>query len=87
MTFNSRGTAYAPDVLATPTAPCRVSIGASAGWLGGALGFGGSVLDEGCHIRETARVLAGLGLAEAAIRAMCQDDVARKALAALCKAE
>lgn len=80
----TRAAAYAPDVLATPTAPCRVAIGASAGWLGGALGLSGSVLDEGCHIRETARVLAGLGLAEAAVRALCQDGVARKALGALC---
>lgn len=77
--------AYAPDILATPTAPCRVAVGASAGWLGGALGFGTSVLDEGCHIRETARVLAGLGLIVAAVRALCQDPVAAKALGEVCK--
>ena len=79
--------AYAPDILATPTAPCRVAVGISAGWLGGALGLGGSVLDEGCHIRETARVLAGLGLIVAAVRALCQDPVAAKALGEVCKAD
>lgn len=77
--------AYAPDILATPTAPCRVAVGISAGWLGGALGLGGSVLDEGCHIRETARVLAGLGLIVAAVRALCQDPVAAKALGEVCE--
>lgn len=87
VTINSQAAraAYAPDILATPTAPCRVAVGASAGWLGGALGFGTSVLDEGCHIRETARVLAGLGLVQAAIRALCQDAVASKALGEACK--
>lgn len=89
VTINSQAprAAYAPDILATPTAPCRVAIGASAGWLGGALGFGTSVLDEGCHIRETARVLAGLGQAAAAIRAMCQDKVAREALGKACEVD
>lgn len=77
--------AYAPDILATPTAPCRVAVGASAGWLGGALGFGTSVLDDGCHILNVARVLAGLGLVDAAVRAMCQDAIARKALGEVCK--
>lgn len=86
LTINSQASraAYAPDILATPTAPCRISVGASAGWLGGALGFGTSVLDEGCHIRETARVLAGLGLVWAAVRALCQDKVAREALGEVC---
>lgn len=87
VTLNSQASraAYAPDILATPTAPCRVALGASVGWLGGALGFGTSVLDEGCHIRETARVLAGLGLIVAAVRALCQDPVASKALGEVCK--
>jgi hypothetical protein len=75
--------AYAPDVLSTPTAPCRVSVGASAGWLGGAFGIGTSVLDDGCNVRETARVLWALGQRDAAIQAMCLDDTAKKALQAV----
>jgi hypothetical protein len=62
-----------------------VAIGASAGWFGGAVGVSGSVLDEGCDIRETARVLWALGLREAAVRAMCQHEVARKALGQDCE--
>lgn len=77
----------APDILSTPTAACRISVGASAGWLGGALGFGTSVLDEGCHIREVSRHLSNLGLREAAVLAMCQDTYARKAMGTLCPEE
>jgi len=80
---NGSRAAYAPDVLSTPTAPCRVSVGASAGWLGGAFGIGTSVLDDGCNIRETARVLWALGQRDAAIQAMCLDETARKALSAV----
>lgn len=74
--------AYAPDVLSAPTAPCRISIGGSAGWLGGAIGFGGSVLDEGCDLRETSRHLHNLGQQEASVQVMCLHDGARKALEA-----
>jgi hypothetical protein len=63
----------APDVLATPTAPCRISVGISGGWLGGAIGFGSSTEDEGCTLRENARLLHNFGQKEAALKLMCND--------------
>lgn len=74
--------AYAPDVIASPTAPCRIGIGASAGWLGGSVGVSASVLDEGCDIRETSRMLHNMGFKEAAVQALCLHDGSRKALEA-----
>lgn len=74
--------AYAPGVLNSPTAPCRIAIGGSAGWLGGAIGFGGSTLDEGCDLRETSRHLSNLGQKEASVQVMCLHEGARKALEA-----
>lgn len=84
MTFNSSAAraAYAPDVISTPTAPCRISIGASAGWLGGALGISGSILDEGCDVRETSRMLHNMGFKEASVQSLCLHEPARKALEA-----
>lgn len=75
--------AYAPDVLTASTAPCRVSWGGSAGWLGGALGIGGSTLDEGCDLRETSRHLYNVGQRDAAVQVMCLHEGARKALEAV----
>lgn len=72
--------AYAPDVLTSPTAPCRIGVGGSAGWLGGAIGFGTSTLDEGCDLRETSRHLSNIGQKEAAVQVMCLHEGARKAL-------
>lgn len=72
--------AYAPDVINTPTAPCRIAVGASVGWLGGALGFGSSVLDEGCQRRENARLLNNLGEKKAALLVLCNDPEVAVAL-------
>jgi hypothetical protein len=82
VSINTQGSraAYAPDVIGSATAPCRVAVGGSVGWLGGALGFGGSVLDEGCHRARVVLTLQGLGQAQAALLVMCNDKEAAKAL-------
>lgn len=74
--------AQAPDVIAYPTAPCRIAVGGSAGWFGGALGISTSSEDEGCTLRETARLLHNLGQSGAALQVMCLNDDARLALQA-----
>ncbi len=74
--------AQAPDVIAYPTAPCRVSIGASGGWIGGALGFSGSTEDEGCTLRETSRQLWNIGQRDAAVQILCLNADAKAALQA-----
>jgi len=74
--------AQAPDVISYPTAPCRVSIGASGGWFGGAIGFSSSVMDEICSRIETSRHLHNLGAKDAAVQIMCLSDEAKQALEA-----
>jgi len=74
--------AQAPDVISYPTAPCRISIGASGGWFGGAIGFSGSSLDEACSRIETSRHLHNLGAKEAAVQIMCLSSEAKQALEA-----
>lgn len=64
----------APDILATPTAPCRIAVGVSVGVIGGAAGFGYSVEDEGCTMRENARLLNNLGEKAAALKLLCNDE-------------
>lgn len=75
-----RTVGQAPDMIAYPTAPCRIAISASAGWLGGAFGFGGSVLDESCRRIEVSRQLHNLGAKDAAVAVMCNEPEAAKAL-------
>jgi len=75
-------TAYAPDVISYPTAPCRVAVGGSAGWFGGAVGVTGSVLDENCEIMEISRRFEAMGNKAAATQVMCLSDKARQALEA-----
>lgn len=82
MQVDAARAAYAPDVIAYPTAPCRVAIGGSAGWLGGAIGVTGSVLDENCSRIETSRHLHNLGHKEAAVQILCLSDEAKRALEA-----
>lgn len=74
----------APTVLASPTAPCRVAIGASGSFLGGSLGMSGSVMDEGCDAREDARLLHNLGQTSAAIGRLCMKPEMAKALGNQC---
>lgn len=76
----------APDVLAMPTAPCRVSVGVSGSWLGGSVGVGSSVLDEGCDLRERVRLLHNLGLPASAIQLFCNADPQVAAVVPVCEA-
>jgi hypothetical protein len=75
-----KGSAYAPDVIAYPTAPCRVAFGASGGGITAVFGLSGSILDEACSRIETSRHLHNLGHQAAAVQIMCLSDEARKAL-------
>lgn len=60
-----------PDVIANPTAPCRVSIGVAGSGVGFGFGVGSSVLDEGCDSREDARLLYNMGMPDTAIQRLC----------------
>lgn len=51
--------AYAPTVGAT--APCRIAVSAGVAVIGIGVSGGGSVEDEPCNLRETARLLDGIG--------------------------
>jgi hypothetical protein len=75
----------APDIIASPTAPCRVAIGIGGGAIGGALSIVGSTLDEGCDAREDARLLHNLNQHDAALKRLCQKPEMARALG--CEAE
>jgi hypothetical protein len=62
--------------------PC--SLGASAGGAGPGIGitFGVGYTDPGCERRNNAAVLNNLGMRQAAIDVLCQDDSVARALAA-----
>ena len=70
--------AYAPTMNAT--APCRISVSAGVAVIGIGVSGGGSVEDDPCNLRETARLLDGIGQREAAARVMCGDPRAARAL-------
>lgn len=70
--------AYAPTMNAT--APCRISVSAGIAVIGIGVSGGGSVEDDPCNLRETARLLDGIGQREAAARVMCADPRAAEAL-------
>jgi hypothetical protein len=70
----------APDITSYSTAPCRVAIGASGGWLGGAFGFTGSVLDEGCDIWRDHVNLTSSGYKGAADMRLCDKPELKKLL-------
>jgi hypothetical protein len=60
-----------PDVIAHPTAPCRVGFSGSGSGAGFGVGIGGSTLDEGCDAREDARLLYNMGLQAEAVQRLC----------------
>ena len=70
--------AYAPTMNAT--APCRISVSAGVAVIGVGVSGGGSVEDDPCNLRETARLLDGIGQRDAAARVMCGDPRAAAAL-------
>lgn len=72
---------YAPTMNAT--APCRISVSGGVTVIGFGVSGGGSVEDDPCNLRETARLLDGIGQREAAARVMCNDARAAEALGAI----
>jgi len=56
-------------------------VGVSVGVIGGAAGFGYSVEDEGCTMRENARLLNNLGEKAAALKLLCNDEKVAAVLA------
>jgi len=78
----SHGSARAPDILSYPTAPCRIAVGGSAGWVQFGFGLNGSVMDENCEINELRRGFQELGNTAAATQVMCLSEKGRKALEA-----
>jgi hypothetical protein len=79
--YDVRTVGNAPDVISYSTAPCRVAIGASGGWLGGAFGFTGSVLDEGCDVWRDVVNLTAHNYKEAADMRLCDKKELSKVLA------
>lgn len=71
--YTSKFAPAAPDVIANPTAPCRIAAGIGGSWIGGSIGLGSSILDEGCDLRERVRLLHNLGLQNSAILLFCTD--------------
>lgn len=70
----------APSQLSAPTAPCRIAVGVAGSWMGGSLGIGSSVLDDGCDTREDSRLLFNLGLRTEAIARLCMKPEMATAL-------
>lgn len=57
-----------------PTAPCRVGVSAGLSLAGGAFSGGGSVEDEECTLRETARSFKDLGVPELGLILLCEQS-------------
>lgn len=57
-----------------PTAPCRVGVSAGLSLAGGAFSGGGSVEDEECTLRETARSFKDLGVPELGLILLCEKS-------------
>lgn len=75
-------TVYAPPVGVT--APCHIALSGSISVVGFGAGLGGSLLDEGCDLRETARILFGIGQQAAAAKVMCGNAHAAAAMPDVC---
>jgi hypothetical protein len=77
-----------PDVSAPPayaTSPCRIALSGGVSVIGLGLSAGGSVEDEGCTLRENARILNSLGANNAALRLMCNDAKVAAVLTDVCE--
>ena len=74
---------YAPPSY--PTAPCRVAWSAGVGVVGFGGSGGGSVLDEECDLRETARSWANLGYETIAAKILCTAKASQNVNIQYCK--
>jgi hypothetical protein len=76
--YTVKSVGVAPDISTYSTAPCRVAIGASGGWIGGSVGFAGSVLDDGCDVwRDHVNLRASGHLDGANIRLCDKPELAK----------
>jgi hypothetical protein len=64
--------AVAPSI--NPSAVCMGSFSAAGGFLGLGLSGGGSYVDKGCALRESARLLAQIGMSAGAVSLLCTKD-------------
>lgn len=69
--FEVKNVPNPPDIIANPTAPCRIAVGASGSGVGFGIGIGTSVLDDGCDAREDSRLLYNMGLHDLAKMRLC----------------
>lgn len=81
-TVKSAPAVFAPAAYAT--SPCRIALSGGVSVIGLGLSAGGSVEDEGCTLRENARILNSLGANDAALKLMCNDPKVAEVLAS-CK--
>lgn len=70
-----------PGIASSPSATCRIAVGASVGGTFGGVGAFGSIEDERCADMERGRYMAEvLGRRDAAKALACQDEKMAKAL-------
>lgn len=82
-TIKTVATVYAPPIGVT--APCFVGYSGGVTVVGFGASLGGGVEDVGCTLRETSRLLYGIGQTDAAARVMCANaDAARAMGPAVC---
>lgn len=82
-TVKTNAAVFAPSAYAS--SPCRIGLSGGVSLVGLGLSAGGSVEDEGCTIRENARILNALGANDAALRLMCNDAKVAEVLAVCAK--
>jgi hypothetical protein len=86
ITFNTRATddlrtvatVYAPPIGVT--APCYIGLSGGITVMGFGASLGGSMEDKGCTLRETSRLLFGIGQTQAAAKVMCNNPEAAVAM-------
>ena len=83
-TVKSAPGVFAPAAHAT--APCRIAISGGVSVIGWGASLGTSVEDEGCNMRENARILNSLGAGDAALKLMCNDEKVAAVLSVCAKA-
>jgi len=93
ITFNGATPLESTTIRAVPTimapsvgmtANCMIGTSGGVAGLGFGIAAGGGIEDKECTLRETARLLAGLGQKDAALRLMCTNQGVAKALGELC---
>jgi len=86
VTFNTQSndslrtvaTVYAPPIGVT--APCFIGLSGGVTVMGFGASLGGSMEDKGCTLRETSRLLFGIGQTQAAAKVMCYNPEAAAAM-------